>query len=89
MELVLQVVVGTSAIATASAAVGCVRYVRQAASDAGKAVTLLEGTAASDGLIERVEDVEEETEQNTERTARNRRVLRREGLLNDTHNNAD
>jgi|GEM_PF-2734691 len=82
MEPVLQLVVGASAIATASAAVGCVRYVRRAANDAGEAVTLLKGTDASGGLIERVEEVEEQADENTEQMARNRRSLRREGLLN-------
>lgn len=88
---VFEIVVGGSAVVTMIASVGGFEYVRWTREDASKAVTLLEGTQASAGIIERVEDVEAQTGQNTQATARNRRALRREGLLNPEPNqkNAD
>lgn len=90
--VVWQAVIALSAVITALASVGAFAYVRETRQDAKTARRLLEGTQASAGVIERVEDVEEQSEQNTHAAARNRRALRREGLLNpdtQTQRNAD
>ena len=88
--MLFEAVVATSAVVTMVAAVGGFSYIRETRQDASTAVRLLRGTEASPGIIERVEDVEAQADDNTERTARHRRVLRREGILNPTtQENAD
>ena len=90
LSVLFEVVVGSSAVVTMVAAVGGFSYIRDTRQDASTAVRLLRGTEASPGIIERVEDVEAQADDNTERTARHRRVLRREGILNpNPQENAD
>ncbi|WP_353634594.1 hypothetical protein ABSL23_02245 [Halobacterium sp. NMX12-1] len=71
-----QVVMAVCAIITALCALGTVGYVRRAARDAHWSRRALEGEEHSDGLIQRVAE-------NTQRSKRNKRVLRREGLRAD------
>jgi len=71
-----QVVMAISALVTAGCALGTVGYVRRAAKDARWSRRALEGEEHSDGLIERVA-------KNAQRSRRNKRVLRREGLRTD------
>jgi|GEM_PF-2347169 len=71
-----QVVMAVCAVVTALAAVGAFGYVRQAAEDARWSRRALEGEAHSDGLIQAVAE-------NRQRSRRNKRVLRREGLRTD------
>lgn len=86
MEPWLQVVVGASSIVGATGTVKAAGYLRETRDLASTAVTELRGTDSAAGLIERVDAVEETTEANTERSTKNRRVLRREGILQEPKN---
>lgn len=71
-----QVVMAISAVVTALSALGALSYTRRAARDARWSRRALEGEEHTDGLIETVAE-------NVQRSRRNKRALRREGLRTD------